>query len=181
MWSIYRMPAATAAAKSLQSCPTPCDPYLVIEKRELLASTARWMNLKILQSVQVSQSVVSDSLQPHGLQHARPPCPSPTPRVYSNSCTLSRWYHPTISSSVIPFSHLQSFPASGSFPKSQLFALGGQSIRVSASTSVFPLNIQDWFPLGWTGWISLQSKGLSRVFSNTTVQKLQFFGDLPSS
>ena len=149
MWSVYRMPAAAAAAaKSLQSCPTPCDPYLVIKKSELLANTARWMNLKILQSVQVSQSVVSDSLQPHGLQHARPPCPSPTPRVYSNSCPLSRWYHPTISSSVIPFSHLQSFPASGSFPKSQLFESGGQSIRVSASTSVFPLNIQDWFPLG---------------------------------
>ena len=110
------------------------------------------------------------TLWPHGLQHARPPCPSPTPRVYSNSCPLSQWCHPTISSSVVSFSsHLQSFPASGSFQMSQLFASGGQSIGVSASTSVFPMNIQDWFPLGWTGLISLQSKGLSRVFSNTTV------------
>ena len=110
------------------------------------------------------------TLWPHGLQHARPPCPSPTPRVYSNSCPLSQWCHPTISSSVVSFSsHLQSFPASGSFQMSQLFASGGQSIGVSASTSVFPMNIQDWFPLGWTGLISLQSKGLSRVFSYTTV------------
>ena len=105
---------------------------------------------------------MSDSLQPHGLQHARPPCLSPTPGVYPNSCPLSRWCHPTISSSVIPFSScLQSFPASGQF-----FASGGQSIRASASASVLPINIQDWFPLGWTGWISLQSKGLSKVFSN---------------
>ena len=126
-------------------------------------------------SVQFSRSVVSDSLPPHGLEHARPPCPSPTSRVYSNSCPLSQWYHPIISSSVIPFSHLQSFPASGSFQMSHFFASGGQSIRVSASASVLPMNIQDWFPLGWTGWISLQSKGLSRVFSNPTVQKHQFF------
>ena len=127
------------------------------------------------QSVQFNRSVVSDSLWPHGLQHARLPCPSPTPGAYSNSCPLSQWCHPTISSSVIPFSHLQSFPASGSFPMSQLFASGGQSIGVSTSASVLPMNIQDWFPLGWTGWISLQSKGLSRVFSNTTVQKHQLF------
>ena len=121
-----------------------------------------------------SRQVVSNSLQPHGLQHARPPCPSPTPRVYSNSCPLSQWCHPTISSSVIPFSsHFQSFPASGSFPMSQLFASGGQSIEISASTSVLPMTIQDWSPLGWTGWISLQFKGLSRVFFNTTVQKHQ--------
>ena len=121
-------------------------------------------------------SVVSDSLWPHGLQHARILCPSPTPGVDSNSCPLSWWCHPTISSSVIPFSsHLQSFPESGSFQKSQVFASGGQSVGVSASTSVLPINIQDWFPLGWTGWISLQSKGLSRVFSNTTVQKHQFY------
>ena len=114
---------------------------------------------------------------PHGLQHARPPCPSPTPGVYSNSCPLSQWCHPTISSSVIPFSACpQSFPALGSFQMSQLFASGGQSIGVSASTSVLPMNTQDWSPLGWTGWISLQSKGLSRDFSNTTVQKHQFFG-----
>ena len=127
-------------------------------------------------SVQFSRSVVSDSLWSHGLQHTRLPCPLPTPGVYSNLCPLSRWCHPTISSSVIPFSHLQSFPASGSFPMSQFFTLGGQSIGVSASASVLPMNNQDWLPLGWTGCISLQSKGLSRVFSNTTVQKHQFFG-----
>ena len=126
-------------------------------------------------SVQFS-SVVSNSLRPHGLQHPRPPCPSPTPGVYSNSCPLSWWCHPIILSSVIPFSsHLQSFPISRSFPMSQFFASSGQSIGVSASTSVLPMNIQDWFPLGWTGCISLQPKGLSRVFSNTTVQKHQFF------
>ena len=114
------------------------------------------------QSVQFSCSVVSDSLQPHGLQHARPPCPTPTPRVYSNSSPLSRWYHPTISSSVVPFSsRLQSFPALGSFSMSQFFASGCQSIGISASASVLPMNIKDWFPLGWTGWISLQSKGLN--------------------
>ena len=128
-------------------------------------------------SVQLSHSVMSDSLRPHGLQHARPPCPSPTPGACSNSCPSSQWCHPAISSSVIPFSsHLQSFPASESFQMSQLFTSGSQSIGVSASASVLPMNIQDWFPLGWTCWISLQSKGLSRVFSNTTVQKHQFFG-----
>ena len=127
-------------------------------------------------SVQFSRSVLSDSLRPHGLQDARSPCPSPTPGVYSNSCPLSQWCYPTISSSVIPFSsHLQSFPASGSFPMSQLFTSDGWSIGVSASTSVHPRNFQDWSPLGWTGWISLPSEGLSRVFSNTTVQKHQFF------
>ena len=128
-------------------------------------------------TVQFSRSVVSDSLWPHGLQHARLPCPSPTPRAYSNSWPLSQWCHPTISSSVVPFSScLQSFPASGSFPMSQFFASGGQSIGVSASALVFSMN---WFPLGLTGWISLQSKGLSRVF-NTTVEKLLFFGAQPS-
>ena len=117
-----------------------------------------------------------DSLWPHGLQHARPPCPSPTPRVYSNSCPLNLWCHPTISSFVIPFSScLQFFPVSGFFPVSQLFTLGGQIIGVSASASVLPVNIQDWSPLRWTNWISLQSKRLSRVFSNTTVQKHQLF------
>ena len=125
-------------------------------------------------------SVVSDSLRPHESQRTRPPCLSPTPGVYSNSCPLSQWCHPTISSSVIPFSCPQSFPASGSFPMSQLFAWGGQSIGASASASVLPLNTQDW-SLGWTGGISLQSKGLSRVFSNTTVQKQQFFGTQLSS
>ena len=125
---------------------------------------------------QFSCSVASDSLRPHRLQHARLPWPSPTPRACSNSCPSCRWCHPTISSSVVPFfSCLQSFPASGSFQMSQLFALGGQNIGVSASASVFPMNIQDWFPLGWTGWISLQSKGLSIVFSNTTVEKHQCF------
>ena len=126
---------------------------------------------------QFSHSVMSNSLRPHGLQHIRPPCPSPTPRACSNPCPLSQWCYPTISSSVVPFSsHLQSFPASGCFQMSQLFTSDGQSIGVSASASVLPMNIQDWFPLGWTGWISLLSKGLSRVFSNTTVQKHQFFG-----
>ena len=125
---------------------------------------------------QFSCSVVSSSLPPHGLQHDRLPCPSPTPGVDSNSCPLSQWCHLAISSSVVPFSScLQSFPASGSFPISQLFASGGQNIGISASASVLPVNIQDWSPLGWTGWISLQSKGLSRLFSNTTVQKHQFF------
>ena len=120
---------------------------------------------------------MSNSLRPHGLQHARLPCPSPTRRAYSNSCPSYWWCHPTISSSIIPFSScLQSFPASGCFQMSQFFASGSQSIGVSASASVLPMNIQDWYPLGWTGWISLQSMGLSRVFSNTTVQKHQFFG-----
>jgi len=129
-----------------------------------------------IHSVQFSCSVLSNSLQPHGLQHTRPPCPSPTPGVYSNSCPLSQWCHPTILSSIIPFSScLQSFPASGAFRMSQLFASGGQSIRVSASASVLPMNIQDWFPLRLTDWISLLSKELSRVFSNTTVQKNQSF------
>ena len=127
-------------------------------------------------SVQFSHSVMSDSLQPQGLQHTRLPCPSPTPRACSNSCPLSWWCHPTISSSIVPFSScLQSFPASGSFQISQFFSSGGQSIGASASASVLSMNFQDWFPLGLTGWISLQSKGFSRVFSNTTVQKHQFF------
>ena len=126
-------------------------------------------------SVQFSRSVMSDSLRPCGLQHARPPCPSPTPGVYSNSCPLSQWCHPAISSSAVPFSsYPQSLPASGSFSVSQLFTWSGQSIGVSASTSVLPMNTQDRSPLGWTAWISLRSKGLSRVFSNTIVQKHQF-------
>ena len=128
-------------------------------------------------SVQLSRSVVSDSLWPHELQDVRPPCPSPTPRVHENPCPSGQWCHPAISSSVVPFSSCpQSFPASGSFPMSQLFPSGGQCIGVSVSISVLPRNTQDWSPLGWTGWISLQSKGLSRVFSNTTVQKHQFIG-----
>ena len=133
-------------------------------------------------SVQFSLSVVSDSLQPHELQHARPPCPSQTPGVYSDPCPSSWWCHLAISSSVVPFSFCpQSLPASGSFPMSQLFTWGGQSIGVSASASVLPMNTQDWSPSGWTQWISLESKGLSRVFSNTTVQKHQFFGAQLSS
>ena len=129
----------------------------------------------------VQPSVVSDSLRPHGLQHTWPLCPSPTPRFHSNSSPLSWWCHPTISSSVVPFSsRLQSFPASGSFQISQFFASCGQSFGVSASTSVPPMNIQDRFPLGWTGWISLQSKGLSRVFSRATNLKHQFFSTQPS-
>ena len=136
----------------------------------------------VFSSVQFSRSVVSDSLPPHELQHARPPCPSPTPGVHPNSCPLSWWCHPAISSSVVPFSSCpQSLPASDSFPMSQLFAWGGQSIGVSALASVLPKNTQDWSPLEWTSWISLQSKGLSRVFSNTTVQEHQFFGAQLSS
>ena len=137
--------------------------------------------LHYINSVQFSCSVMSNSLRPCGLQHARPPSPSPTPGVYPNSGPLSRWCHPTISSSVIPFSSCpQSFPASGSCQISQLFASGGQSIRASALASVLPMDIQGWFPLGWTRLMSVQSKGLSRVFSNTTVQKHQFFGAQPS-
>ena len=133
-------------------------------------------------SVQFSCSVVSDSLRPHESQHTRPPCPSPTPRVHSESHPSSRWCHPAISSSVVPFSCCpQSLPESEPFPMSHLFAWGGQSIGVSASASVLPMNTQDRSPLEWTGWISLQSKGLSRVFSNTTVQKHQFFSVQPSS
>ena len=132
-------------------------------------------NLLIISQFSCIHSVLSNSLQPHRLQHTRLPCLSPTPRACSNSCPLSRWCHPTISSSVVPFSFcLESFPASGSFPVSQFFPSGGQSIGASASASVLPMNIPEWFPLGWTGLISLQSKGPSRVFSNTTVQEHQF-------
>ena len=143
--------------------------------------TERSTNLpKVTQSVQ-SLSRVPNSLWPHGLQHARLPCPSPTPGACSNSCLLSPWCHPAISSSVVPFSScLQSFPASGSFPISQFFRLGGQSIGVSASASVLPMNIQEWFPLGLTGLIFLQSEGLSRVFSSTTVWKVLKLGTQPS-
>ena len=137
----------------------------------------QWRMGKYQFSFQLSRSVMSDSLWPHGLQHAWPPCLSPTPGACSNPCPSSRWCHPTISSSCVPFSScLQSFPASGSFPRSHFFASGGQSIRVSASVSVLPMNIQDWFSFRRTGLISFQSKGLSRVFSNTTTQKHQFFG-----
>ena len=144
--------AAAAAAKSLQSCPTLCDP------------------------------IDPDSLRPHESQHARPPCPTPTPGVHSNSHALSQWCHPAVSSSVVPFSSCpQSFPASESFPMSQLFTWGGQSTGVSASASVLPKKSQGWSPSEWTSWLSLQSKGLSRVFSNTAVQKHQFFSAQLSS
>ena len=137
--------------------------------------SAMW-SMWLFNSVQFSRTVVSDSLWPYGLQHARLPWPSPTPVACLNSCPMSRWCHPSISSSVIPFSsYLQSFLVSGSFPRNQFFSSSGQSVGVSALASVLPMNIQDWFPLGLTGWISLQSKGLSRVFSNTTVQKHKFF------
>ena len=132
-------------------------------------------------SIQFSHSVVSDSLRPHESHHARSPCPSPTPGVHSDSCPSSRWCHPAISSSIVPFSSCpQSLPASESFQMSQLFTRGGERIGVSALASVLQMNTQDWSPLEWTGWISLQSKGPSRVFSNTTIQKHQFFGALPS-
>ena len=142
-------------------------------------SKRRKVHFLTFSSVQFSSVT---QLRPHESQHTRPPCPTPTPRVYSNSCPSSRWCHPAISSSVIPFSsYPQSLPASGSFQMSQLSASGGQSIGVSASASVLPMNTQDWSPSGWTAWISLQSKGLSGVFSNTTVQKHQFFGAQLSS
>ena len=157
---------------------------------ELREFTLNWLNnrwnwevaQKANLPVQFSRSVVSDSLQPHESQHARPPCPSPTPRVHSDSCPSSQWCHPAISSSVVPFSSCpQSFPASESFPMTQLFTWGGQSIGVSALASFLPKKSPAWSPSEWTGWISLQSKGLSRVFSNTTVQKHQFFSAQPSS
>ena len=173
------------------------DPKSIVERVQVLESARCWFDSlpsrvilsyllnfskPISSSVQFSHSVMSDSLQPHELQHARPPCPSPTPGVHSKSCPSSRWCHPAISSSVIPiFSYPQSLPASESFPVSQLFTWGGQSTGVSALASFLPKNTQDWTPLEWTGWISLQSKGLSRVFSNITVQKHQFFGAQLSS
>ena len=151
-------------------------------QRFTLPEGTQMMNSKCISSVQFSCSALSTSLRPHELPHGRPPCPSPTPGVYPNSCPSSRWCHPAISSSVVPFpSCPQSLPASESFPMSQLFAWGGQSTGVSASTSVLPMNTQGWSPSGWTGWISLQSKGLSRVFSNTIVQKHQFFAAQLSS
>ena len=167
-------------AKSLQSCMTLCDPMDCGPSGSSAHGDSPGKNigegchalLRVSSQPRVHFSLVTQScptLQPDELQHTRPPCLSPTAGVYPNPCPLSWWYHPTISSSVVPFSCPQSFPASGSFQMSQLFATGGQSIGVSASVSVLPMNTQDWSPLGWTDWISLQSKGLSRVFSNTTV------------
>ena len=153
--------------------------FLLPRKHEILLYTFSFANIK---KVQFSCSVVSDSLRPHESQYTRPPCPSPTPGVHPNSCPSSQWCHPAISSSVVPFSSCpQSLPASESFPMSQLFAWGGQSTGVSALASFLPKKSQGWSPSEWTGWISLQSKGLSRVFSNTTVQKHQFFSDQLSS
>ena len=150
--------------------------------QSLWKTVRRFLKKVGISSVQFSHSVVSDSVRPHELQHARPPCPSPSPRVHSDSRPLSQWCHPAISSSVVPFSSCpQSLPASRSFPMSQLFAWGGQSTGVSASASLLPKKSQGWSPSEWTGWISLQSKGLLGVFSNTTVQKHQFFGTQPSS
>ena len=174
---ILRLVTTWSSYSSNQAGTTPTVTIwraIKVDHKELWKHTGDISNW--VSSVQFSCSVVSDSLRPHGLKHARLTCPSPTPRAYSNSCPSSWWCHPTISSSVIPFSScLQSFPASGSFQLSQFFTSGGQSIGVSASASVLPVNTQDWFPLGLNGLISLQSKGLSRVFSNTTVQKHQFF------
>ena len=159
------------------SISLPLSRFLSSSLSPLYLQAFEKLHLSFFSSVQFSRSVMSDSLRPHEPQHARPPCPSPTPRVHPNPCPSCRWCHPTVSSSVISFSSWpQSFPASGSFQMSQLSAAGGQSFGVSASTSVPPMNTQDWSPLGWTGCISLQSKGLARVFSNTTVQKHQFFG-----
>ena len=151
--------------------------FIPIPKKANAKEYSHYCTIVLVSHFVFSHSVMSDSLRPHGLQHIRPPCPSPTPGAYSNSCPSSQWCHPNISSSVIPFSScLQSFPASGSFPMSQLFASSGQNIGASASTSVLPVNIQDWFPLGLTGLTFYLSKWISRVFSNTTVQKHQFFG-----
>jgi len=159
-----------------------CEYYSAIKKNEILPFAVTWVDIEDISSVPFSCSVVSDSLRPHESQHARPPCPSPTPGVHSDSLPSSQWCHPAISSSVVPFSSCpQSLPASESFPMSQFFAWGGQSTRVSASASLPPKKSQGWSPSEWTGWISLQSKGLSRVFSNTTVQKHQFFGTQLSS
>ena len=158
------------------------DRVLVVVEKTKIGSVGSYLALENDSSVQFSRSVVSDSLWPHELQHTRPPCPSPNPRVHWDSRPSSQWCHPAISSSVVPFSSFpQSLPASESFPMSQLFAWGGQSIGISALASVLPKNTQGWSPLEWTSWISLQSKGLSRVFSNITVQKHQFFGAKLSS
>ena len=177
-------PGATKWRKKKREKERNTFPMCSLESKFLVSDgfSITWVNKHVHVHTQFSRSVVSDSLWPHELQHTRPPSPSPTPGVYSNSCPLSWWRHPTISFSVVPFSSCpQSFPALGSFPMSQLFSWGGQSIGVSALASGLPMNTQDWFPLGWTGWISLEPKGLSRVFSNTTVQKHQFFSTQLSS
>ena len=173
------------ARKSSGPCHIQRTPVLHFQDGNLHLPSRAVPHLGTFSSVQFSHLVMSSSLRPHGLQHARLPCPSPSPGAYSNSCPWSQWCHPTISSSIIPFSsHLQSFPASGSFPVSQVLCIRWPkywSFSFSISPSILPVNIQDWFPLGLTGWISLQPKGLSRVFFNTTVQKHQFFSTQPSS
>ena len=185
-WKQPRYPSADEWIRKLWYIYT-MEYYSSIKRNTFESVLLRWINLEPIIQNEVSQKVkwiclvVPDSLRPHESQCTRPPCPSPTPGVYPNPCPSSRWCHPTISSSVVPFSCPQSLPASRSFPMSQLFPSGGQSIGVSVSTSVLPMNTQDWSPLGWTGWISLQSNRLSRVSSNTTVQKHQFFGTQPSS
>ena len=182
-WAHLSMGLSRQEYRSGLPLSSPRDlPYPGIEPESLASPALAGGFFTSFSSVQFSCSVVSDSLRPYELLHARPPCLSPTPRVYSNSCPSSWWCHPAISSSVTLFSScFHSFPASGSFPVSQLFASGGESIQVSASASVRPMNSQDWSPLGWAGWISLQSKGLSRVFPNTTLQKHPFFGAQLSS
>ena len=184
LWCHHRRSVFILRLAGGQQWPEPGDWFIVCTSQPMYdfpSLISGCWGLDFL-SIQFSCSVVSDSLRPHEVQHARPPCPSPTPRVHPNSCPSSRWCHPAFSSSVVPFSSCpQSLPASESFPISQLFAWGGQSIRVSALASVLPKNTQDWCPLEWTGWISLQSKGLLRVYSNTTVQKHQFFGTQLSS
>ena len=173
-WKQCKCPSMEKWIKKM--CIYKMEYYLAVKKNEIMPYCSN------MDGYQVSRSVMSDSLWPHELQYARPPCPSPTPEVHPNPYPLSRWCHPTISSSFIPFSSCpQSFPASGSFQMSQLFASGGQSTGVSALASFLPKKSRGWSPSEWTGWISLQSKGLSRVFSNTTVQKHQFFGAQPSS
>ena len=158
------------------------EKHIKVKSGKILTMELPFFSSHRFSSVHFSRLVMSNSLRPHEQQHARPPCPSPTPGAHPNSCPLSQWCHPTISSSVVPFSSCpQSFPPSGSFQMSQLFVSGGQSFGISASTSVLPMNTQDWSPLGWNGWISLQSRGLSRVFSYSTVQKHQFFSTQLSS
>ena len=175
MWPVVLL-LGSALEECLRLCLRKHEWVCLLEYCCIVKKKKKQKHPKCPSVVQFSRSVVPDSLWPHGLRHIRPPCPSPTPGAYSNPRPLSRWCHPTISSSVIPFFCLQSFPASGSSPRSQFFASGNQRIGISASASVLTMNIQDWCPLGWTSWISLQSKGLSRVFANTTVQKHQFFG-----
>ena len=179
MWNLKKMIQINLCTKQKQSHRHWKQTWLPREKGRAGNKLEDWYALT---SVQFSRSVVSDYLWPHESQHTRPPCPSPTPGVYSNSCPSSRWCHPAISPSVIPFSSCpQSLPSSGSFSMSQLFAWGGQSIGVSASASVLPMYTQDLSPLGWTDWISMKSNRLPRVFYNTVIQKHQFFGAQPSS